>query len=438
MFTKVKLKNYKSLVDLEVDLKGTKNQPKPLIIIYGENGVGKSNFAASFLTLSESLQTMSLRKVIQQFMEETMDGIPKEFVVKMISQNLRDTETIIKNCKTINSKGNMLLEFGFIIGRKHGNYILEYDDTKLVHERLDYALNKNKTNLYDITLENIKINDKLFLDSEYAKELKELLVKYRGKHSFLSILLSEKEEKADGYVEEKVSGSLFDVINRFRGMSLRVKTGNKGERGRIGVPHKILGELIEGEIDVSEEAELDQAQELLNEFFSQAYSDIKGAYYRKEYREHRIEYELVFRKLIYGKVVDIAAESESTGTLHLLDILPFLLMGVKGKAVVIDELDTGIHDLLVNSILSNVLDSIRGQLIITTHNTMLLETEIDPSCIYTFYVDKDANKYLEPIVAYEGRAHPNLNYRNRYLKGMYGGIPMVRDIDFDELWDIFD
>lgn len=176
MFTKVKLKNYKSLVDLEVDLKGTKNQPKPLIIIYGENGVGKSNFAASFLTLSESLQTMSLRKVIQQFMEETMDGIPKEFVVKMISQNLRDTETIIKNCKTINSKGNMLLEFGFIIGRKHGNYILEYDDTKLVHERLDYALNKNKTNLYDITLENIKINDKLFLDSEYAKELKELLV----------------------------------------------------------------------------------------------------------------------------------------------------------------------------------------------------------------------------------------------------------------------
>lgn len=55
----------------------------------------------------------------------------------------------------------------------------------------------------------------------------------------------------------------------------------------------------------------------------------------------------------------------------------------------------------------------------------------------TFYVDKDAKKYLEPIVVYEDRIHPNLNHRNRYLKGMYGGIPMVRDIDFDELWDIF-
>lgn len=278
----------KSLVGSEAGFKGLKGQPKPIIIIYGENGVGKSNFAAFFLTLSESLQTMSVRKVIQQLMEETMEGVPKEFAVKMISQNMRGTETIIKNCKTINSEENMALEFGFTIDGKCGNYLLEYDGSKLVHEKLDYVLRKNKTNLYDITLEKAKINENLFLDSEYAKEFKELMVKYRGKHSFLSILLSEKEEKEEGYVEGKVAGSLFDVINCFRGMSLRVKTGNKGERGRIGVPYKILGELMEGEIDASEEAELARAQELLNEFFSQAYSDIKEAYYKKEYRENRI------------------------------------------------------------------------------------------------------------------------------------------------------
>ena len=45
----------------------------------------------------------------------------------------------------------------------------------------------------------------------------------------------------------------------------------------------------------------------------------------------------------------------------------------------------------------------------------------------------DANKKLTPIMSYEDRAHPNLNYRNRYLKGMYGGIPISRDINFDEL-----
>lgn len=106
--------------------------------------------------------------------------------------------------------------------------------------------------------------------------------------------------------------------------------------------------------------------------------------------------------------------------------------------VVIDELDTGIHDLLVENLLNSIIDSIGGQLIVTTHNTMILDSEIDPEYIYTFVVDRDAKKELVPIVEFENRVHPNLNYRNRYLKGMYGGIPNIADIDFDELSDILD
>ncbi len=287
--------------------------------------------------------------------------------------------------------------------------------------------------MYDITSEQIKINDKIFVDKDYAKEFRELLIKYQGKHSFLSIILFEIEEKAEGYVENKISDKLYDVLGAFLTMSIKVKAGNKGERGKIGISHEILGKLEKGEIASSEESELNKAEEMMNEFFTLVYSDIKEAYYKKEYKGDRIEYELMFKKLIYGKAVDIGIEYESTGTLHLLDLLPYLLMGIEGRTVVIDELDTGIHDLLVNNILCNVLDSMKGQLIITTHNTTLLETDLDPAYIYTFVVDSDANKKLTPIMSYEDRAHPNLNYRNRYLKGMYGGIPISRDINFDEL-----
>ncbi|HPC99976.1 MAG TPA: hypothetical protein PLA01_01350 [Acetivibrio sp.] len=31
-----------------------------------------------------------------------------------------------------------------------------------------------------------------------------------------------------------------------------------------------------------------------------------------------------------------------------------------------------------------------------------------------------------------------MNYRNRYLKGIYGGIPITRDINFDELLEIME
>lgn len=139
------------------------------------------------------------------------------------------------------------------------------------------------------------------------------------------------------------------------------------------------------------------------------------------------------------EIVDISYELESTGTQALLQIMPFLLMSVEGRTVIIDELDTGIHDLLINNVLCNISDSTRGQLIITTHNTMFLESpDINPEYIYTFFVDKDANKELVSIVEFEDRTHPNLNYRNRYLKGMYGGIPFTRDIDFEELLEIME
>ncbi len=436
MFTNIKIKNYKSLVDLEVNLAQKRNEPKPVILVYGENGVGKSNFANVFYTLSQTLQTLSVRKTIQEIIEKK-DRMSEETIIKLISQNLGDIESIIRNCKTKCSDGNMLLEFGFTINENPGNYILEFDNNKIVHEKLDFVLNKNKTNFYDITTDKIKINDKIFLDNDYAKEFKELLIKYQGKHTFLSIVLFDIEEKAEGYVKNKISDKLYDVLGSFLTMSIRVKAGNKGERGKIGISHEILGKLDKGEIDLSNEEELNKAEEMVNEFFTLVYSDIKEAYYKKEIKEGKIEYELMFRKLIYEKIVDIEIEYESTGTLHLLDILPYLLMGIEGRTVVIDELDSGIHDLLVSNILCNILDSIKGQLIITTHNTMLLETDINPAFIYTFMVDSDANKTLTSIMSYEDRAHPNLNYRNRYLKGMYGGIPISRDIDFSELLEIF-
>lgn len=440
MFTKIYLKNYKSLIELTVDLLKKKNEAKQLVLVYGENGVGKSNFASAFLTLRESLQTMSVRIAIDKFLNDREEklNMPDDVFVEMVTKKMRDTESIIKNCKTINEPGNMVLEFEFVLGDKNGLYRLEYDNSRIVREKLDYVLSKNKTNVFDITTESIKINKNMFTDSEYEKEIKLLIKKYFGKHTVLSMLVHEKEENAEGYVRERVNNGIFDVLSFFMTMSTKVKTGNRGERGSMGVSHEILANLECGDIDISEQEELEKAENVVNEFFTLAYADIKEAYYKTEIIDEKINYELYFKKLIYGKIIDVSYAAESTGTLQLLTVLPFLLMCVEGTTVVIDELDTGIHDLLINNILTNIISALEGQLIVTTHNTMLLDSEIDPSCIYTFMVDRDANKTLEPITVYEDRTHPNLNYRARYLKGMYGGTPISRDIDFEELHDLLD
>lgn len=439
MFTSLELHNYKSLVELNVSFLKKKDIAKKLIVVYGENGVGKSNFASAFFTLYESMQTLSVRKAIMAFLEDKKEYANKDSFIRAVSSKLRDTETIIKNCKTIDSSDNMSLKFGFNIGGKEGSYLIEYDDTQIVRERLEYALVKNRCVLFDISLNERKINKKLFLESEYAYEVEENLTKYKGRHSLLSIIYNDLEEKANEYVQKRIHPALYKIIGDFVTMSVSLKHGNHGEFDKIGVSHEILSRLKSGTLNIEDEEELDKAEELLNNFFTQTYSDIKEVFYKKEViNEKSFKYELFFKKKIYGNLIDVSYELESTGTLHLLKILPYLLMSVEGTVVVIDELDTGIHDLLVENLLNSIIDSIGGQLIVTTHNTMILDSEIDPEYIYTFVVDRDAKKELVPIVEFENRVHPNLNYRNRYLKGMYGGIPNIADIDFDELSDILD
>ena len=56
MFEYVKLKNYKSFGDVEFNLLDKNSVPKKLILIYGKNGVGKSNLASSFLCFQKHFE----------------------------------------------------------------------------------------------------------------------------------------------------------------------------------------------------------------------------------------------------------------------------------------------------------------------------------------------------------------------------------------------
>ena len=71
MFRYVKIRNYKSLNNLFVDFTKTKASTKKMVAIYGENGIGKSNFVEIFYTFHEILSTMSIKDFIKQFLEDS-------------------------------------------------------------------------------------------------------------------------------------------------------------------------------------------------------------------------------------------------------------------------------------------------------------------------------------------------------------------------------
>lgn len=443
MFRYVKLKNYKSLVDLNVDFTEKKDTPKKLILIYGENGAGKSNFATSFFTLFELIRTKSNKEILAKITEKIKadkEDMPVEEIIDIIKGDFKETENIIKECKTINSKDNMVFEFGFRINNKNGVYRLETDDEKIVYEKLDYVYNKNSATFFEIDNNNIKINENIVKKKSYYNELIELTEKYFGKHSFMSILNYEIVDKRSKFIEENLNSTVFDIIEYFNNICLQINASSS-IKGKINTSKQMLKipEYNKGTISLKEESKLAKTEEILNEFFTSLYSDIKKVYYKKDIKKQKIHYQLYVKKLIYDNLIDLSFENESTGTQKLLRLFPFLIGSISGQIAIFDEFDSGIHDILVKDIIENVYPSIKGQLILTTHNTYLLESDIPKECMYSFKLDSFANKELSPMTSIDGeRIHPNLNVRKRYLNGTYKGTPMPMSLDFDEFAEMLE
>ncbi|AEM21361.1 conserved hypothetical protein [Brachyspira intermedia PWS/A] len=435
MFTYVKLKNYKSLVDFEVDLTSSKNNPKKMIIIYGENGAGKSNFIDSFFTLFDTLNTKIYKTAVDEFMSETSDD-KKElefFFNKVLKDNFKNLDTIIEKSKTIGSKDNMVLEFGFKLNGKNGVYYIETDNESIVKEKLEYVLDKNKTKYFELSNKDNYINTSLFKSDKYLNEIKDLVDKFWGKHSFLSILLFEQEDKSKKYISKNINNNIFEVIKYFSSMSIHIKNGSNIEKGKISIDKKFISIMDNSSIKINEKEKLNHTEKILNNFFTSIYSDIKKVYYRTEEKDDKLHYNLFIKKQIYGKIIDIDFKLESTGTQKLLRLFPLIISSMKKNNVVaIDELDSGIHDILTASILKSLFVDIKGQFILTTHNTTILESDIKKECIYIFNIDSEGKKILVPITDYE-KEHPNINFRKRYMKGIYYGIPIVSNINFKDI-----
>lgn len=434
MFEYVKLKNYKSFGNIEFNLLDRNNQPKKMVLIYGENGIGKSNLASAFFMLSETLRTMAVRDIMESLLADDADRLKNsEEFKKYFRMRYKDIETLIKENKTVSSTESMLMEFGFRIDGKSGKYLLEMNDSQIIHERLEYTLTQRRGAYYDITPEKATISTKIFQDRASYQAIKKACAKFWGKHSLLSILMHESDDKADQYIREQIEENFALVLQFFSRVSCKIKFGSRQERGIIGLPPEILGEYENGEIDRRDEEILNRTEKMLDAFLRLTYKDIIRAYYKRTYDEEQIQYQLVITKNIAGKPRDIDFALESTGTQSLIQQLPFMLVVVKGSVAVIDEFDTGIHDLLVKALATSLYDSIEGQLIMTTHNTLLMESNIPKECIYVINEVESGEKEIQCILHYNNKIGEKNNIRKQYLLGKYTGIPEEPRIDFCSL-----
>ncbi len=431
----IHLENFKSFSDVNLNLENKKaTEAKKLACIYGENGSGKTNIIDSISFLIETLQTRSWGKFIQDKLPELKkEGkLPEEFINELMQHNINmDISTLCKNYHYIDNDNLMKVKYEFLFMDKPCEYILFIGDD-VTYEKLSYKINTKVSEVFVISNDSFKISPSIFKNKKYNTILKEKVKQYWGKHTFLSIITAEIGDKNKHYIEENVDTSLILFIKELSKISVVTKENN-GEAHKMAAIFPLEVSQPSGFIPKNQKNLLLSYQKLLSLFFTSVYVDIDGIYYKFEERsKNQLKFTLYAQKRMNGELKNIPFDIESSGTKKLLQYFMYLLNCLDGQTVFVDEMDDGIHDLLFAKIIDSLRDVMQGQLVITTHNTTLLEY-LNPKEVYVIQKDIDANTIIECVNNYQQRTQRTNSIRSKYLRGDYEGIPHVDAFDAEFL-----
>ena len=415
------------------------NVPKHLAVLYGENGAGKSNLMSAFVLLPELTRTMDVRDAYERlltrdaiFQDEKMEKVMRE----QMRHSLRDMSAIIKDYRMIDCEDPIVAEYEFNINGNNGCYRVEFGQDEIVHERLEYVLNRRRGLYFDCSSDGILINDTVIQGTngkDFLVDVKETAKRYWGKHSLLAILLYEMKDKSNAFGRDNVTENFNTVLREFRGLSCAVSMGNKSWEG-LSSKLQVLKRPLQGHLSLRRETELDYASDFFTQLFTSVDLSVRKIFYKKEFHDDEIYYKLIEEKYIAGNYRRIDFERESAGNCQLLNISCYLLTACMGGVVILDEAEANIHDLLFQKLLEEIRPILKGQVIMTTHNTMLMEASFAREATYILSVDPDnpSDKKIRCISDYRKRTYAANNIRNKYLNCEYGGVPELRQTEFQE------
>lgn len=146
----------------------------------------------------------------------------------------------------------------------------------------------------------------------------------------------------------------------------------------------------------------------------------------EEMEEHKLRFHHITEQ---GKVVFDLID-ESSGTRNLLFLAgPVLDILSKGLTLVVDELDTSLHTLLVRELVRLFhrpeINTGGAQLIFTTHDTSLLDAPNLFRRDQVWFVEKDRNQASALVSLSEFSPRKNEALERGYLMGRYGGVPLI-------------
>lgn len=372
MITSIHIKNFLSVEDTIFDL--TKlTEINHFNLLYGENGAGKSNILKSIFLLKE---------LIDYDKNMTISEIYNKYKNKMCN-------------------GPIYLEYNFLLNNKKGSYLLVLSEQGVIEEQLRLTLNKNICSCYRIHNSEVVLSTKFFNNN--MNKYKEIICPNLNQYTVLSSLVKITNCQflsAFIKVKEDLPLTFFYFIDWINDILISDTFNINLLKGVANKEYK--DKLI-----------------TLAKICSQFLSNIDDLYYSvHQYDKNHIEYKLYGKNNSYKVTIDF--EKESEGIKQIVYLIYYLLEATKNKIVVIDNIDTNVHPILLKSIIEFFYNKIEGQVIYTSSNSIaLLDIKELKNMIYV--VDHGDIKNINSF----RRIFDKNNLLSLYCKGTFGGIPTI-------------
>lgn len=139
-------------------------------------------------------------------------------------------------------------------------------------------------------------------------------------------------------------------------------------------------------------------------------------------------------KISPEETVEFNEWEESNGTIRMFSLLgPIFDILDNGKVMVIDELETSLHPSISEFIVRlfhSKLNKKNAQLIFTTHNTNLLNSEVlRRDQIYITSKEPNKGTRLDSLIKFKLRE--GMDFQRVYLTGRVGGLPFIDETVLD-------
>ena len=343
-------------------------------IIYGANGSGKSNFisALSFMRdlVSNSMRYQPGQQIIQMGHKLCSEKVPSKYEIQFVRNEVR-------YAYGFSIRGNAILD----------EYLYYFPKGRQVKifERvgLEIKAGDRYKSLFDLSISVLKEN-RLFLScaANYSsrKEIEEAFLFF---NTDLVIYNSEKKD----WIE----------------YSIQLMQNNKAMKKKFMNILQALGTGIQ-EIHLSDQSK------------SKADANAKVVYDRFE--------------------VDLMTE-ESAGIKRLFQMIcPMLDILDTGKVLICDELENSLHESVISQVVQMFQTYAKepfAQLIFTTHDTSLLDTDLfRRDQVWFTQLNQERATDLYSLVEIRN-VRKTENLEKGYVSGKYGAIPMLNKQFFHEL-----